>query len=406
MKWLWFAYQNVLRNRRRSLMIILIIAISSAAILLSNGFALYTYDNLREGSALGSGHVVIAHSDYFDKEEETPMEYGLPGYKGIEQQIEPDERIRMAIPRLQFSGLISNGDKSMIFIGMGLDPERQFNIVDTPMEVLAGNILTTRHAPDALPQVMLAKDLAKQLHTDIGAVLTLLTTTADGALNALDVQVQGIFPTGSPEMDKRLLWVALPTAQELIMTDKVSTLSVYLHETDQTDAMWAVLAKQYPNLAMQPWWEQAFFYFKVKALYNIIFGVMGIIILLIVFFTITNTLSMTIVERTRETGTLLALGTLPRQIMRNFALEAFLIGLAGAVLGMFIAGATSITLSIVDIQMPPPPGSTEGYPLYIHFSLWLYGITTVLVVFLSIGAALLTSRKAARKPIVEALAHV
>jgi putative ABC transport system permease protein len=406
MKWLWFAYKNVLRNRRRSLMTILIVAVGAASVLISSGFALYTYEGLREGSALQYGHVVIAHPDYFDKEEETPMEYGLANYDEIKQRIEADERIRMALPHLQFSGLCSNGDKSVIFLGTGVDPDGEFDIKGPTMMVLTGNILTTQPTPDADPQVMLAKDLAKQLNADIGHSLTLLTTTKDGALNALDVQVQGTFTVGVPEMDKRLLFVALPTAQELIMTNKISTLSVYLHETDQTATLQAVLAAQYPNLAMQPWWEQAFFYFKVKALYNIIFGVMGVIMSLVVFFTIINTLSMTVIERTRETGTLLALGTLPRQIMRNFVLEALLIGLAGALLGMLIAGSTSITLSIVDVQMPPPPGSSEGYPLYIYFSPWLYGITTLVVIFLGIGAALLTSRKAAKKPIVEALAHV
>ncbi|TGN99776.1 hypothetical protein PN36_33555, partial [Candidatus Thiomargarita nelsonii] len=71
MKWLWFAYKNVIRNRRRSLMTIIITAVGTASILISSGFALYTYDSLREMSARESGHVVIAHSKYFNREEES-----------------------------------------------------------------------------------------------------------------------------------------------------------------------------------------------------------------------------------------------------------------------------------------------------------------------------------------------
>jgi putative ABC transport system permease protein len=406
MKWLWFAYKNVIRNRRRSLMTVLIIAVGAASVLIASGFALYTYDGLREGSVLQSGNVVIAHSDYFDKEEEKPMEYGLANYEDIKQRIEQDERIRIAIPHLQFSGLISNGDKTVIFMGTGVEPEAEFDIKGPLMSVLTGNVLTTQTSIEAEPQVMLAKDLAKQLNADIGHSLTLLTTTKDSALNAVDVQVQGIFTTGVPDVDKRMLLVAFPTAQELILTQKVSTLSVYLHDTEQTATLQAELAQQYPNLAMQPWWEQAFLYFQVKALYNIIFGVMGVIMSLVIFFTITNTLSMTVIERTRETGTLLALGTLPRQIIRNFVLEALLIGLAGAILGMLFAGSTTIALEILEVQMPPPPGSSEGYPLSLYFSAWIYSITTLVVIILGIIAALITSRKAAKKPIVEALIHV
>ncbi|KHD04779.2 hypothetical protein PN36_23620 [Candidatus Thiomargarita nelsonii] len=404
MKWLGFAYKNVIRNRRRSLMTIIITAVGTASILISSGFALYTYDSLREMSARESGHVVIAHSKYFNREEESPMEYGLSNHETLKEAIEQDERIRMAIPRLQFSGLITNGDKSVIFTGTGVEPEREFDVKGPFLNVLTGKILSTELTPD--PQVMLAKNLAKQLNADIGSSLTLLTTTTDGVLNALDVQVQGTFSIGVPELDKRLLFVALPTAQELLVTNKVSTLSVYLYETEETAKIEAILAKQYPELAMQPWWEQAYFYFKVKDLYNRIFGILGAMILLIVFFAVTNTLSMTVVERTRETGTLLALGTLPRQIVRNFVLEGMIMGIAGALLGILFAAGTSISLFFIDIQMPPPPGRSETYPLYIYMSTWLYSLTTLAVIILCIGAAWLTSHKAANKQIVEALGHV
>jgi len=405
MKWLWFAYKNVIRNRRRSLMTVLITAVGTASVLISIGFALYTYDSLREMSARESGHIVIAHPDYFDKEEETPMEYGLANNETLRQRIEKDERVRMAIPRLQFSGLITNGDKSVIFSGTGVDEEVEFYVKGPFLKVLSGKILTTQSAT-AEPQVMLAKNLAKQLNAKIGSSLTLLTTTTDGVLNALDVQVQGIFSIGVPELDKRMLLVALPTAQELIVTNKVSTLSVYLYETEQTAILLAEIAEQYSNFGIQAWWQQAYFYFKVKALYNRIFGVLGVMILLIVFFAVTNTLSMTIVERTRETGTLLALGTLPRQIVRNFVLEALIIGIAGTLLGMLFAASASFGVIFMDIQMPPPPGRSEAYPLYIYASTWLYSITTLIVITLCIGAAWISSRKAANKPIVEALSHV
>ncbi len=406
MKWLWFAYKNVIRNRHRSLMTVLITAVGTASVLISIGFALYTYDSLREMSARESGHIIIAHSDYFDKEEETPMEYGLANYKKLRQNLEQDERVRTAIPRLQFSGLITNGDKSVIFSGTGVDEEKEFDVKGPFLKVLSGKILTRQSSATDEPQVMLAKNLAKQLNAKIGSSLTLLTTTTDGVLNALDVQVQGIFSIGVPELDKRMLLVALPTAQELLVTNKVSTLSVYLYETAQTANLLAKIAKQYPNYSIQAWWQQAYFYFKVKALYNRIFGVLGVMILLIVFFAVTNTLSMTIVERTRETGTLLALGTLPRQIVRNFILEALIIGIAGTLLGMLFAASTSFAVIFMDIQMPPPPGRSETYPLYIYASTWLYSITTLIVITLSIGAAWLSSRKAANKPIVEALSHV
>ena len=454
MKWLWFAYKNIMRNLRRSLITMLIIAVGTASVLITSGFILYIYDSLQEINVRDLGHVIIAHKDYFDKEEETPLQYGLADHKNLMQQIEQqNEEIDRVIPRLQFSGLITNGNKSVIFTGTGIEPEGEFYVKASTLKMLTGKILTTQSSDaitippnisltsediakkdkkidkglllhnnldnssvefdkaeknvlSSVPQVMLTKDLAKQLNAKVNSLLTLLATTKEGVLNALDVRVQGIFTVGIPEIEKNLLLVTLSTAQELLITDKVSTLSIYLYETKNTATQLAALTQQYPKLAIQPWWKQAFLYFKIKVFYSSIFGIFGVMVFLIVFFAVTNTLSMMVIERTYEIGTLLALGTFPWQIIRNFILEALLIGIAGTLLGMLIAASVSISLFFLDIQMLTPFKQLDGYPLYIYMSSWLYGITTLSVIMLCIGAAWLTSRTAAGKPIVESLVHI
>ena len=121
MKSLLLAWHNVMRNRRRSLVTILIATLGTASILVAGGFALYTYESLREGSAREVGHVTIAHKDYFEKDEETPLQLGLEGYGGLVRTLEQDPRVRRVLPRVSLSGLVSNGDKSMIFMGIGAD---------------------------------------------------------------------------------------------------------------------------------------------------------------------------------------------------------------------------------------------------------------------------------------------
>ena len=115
---------------------------------------------------------------------------------------------------------------------------------------------------------------------------------------------------------------------------------------------------------------------------------------------------MSVVERTREIGTLAAIGCYPRQIVRNFILEAFVIALVGAVLGVLIAGLTSVGLYLVEVQMPPPPGRSEGYPLYVYFSPVLALITTLVLMIICCSAAWLAAYKGANLPITEALTHV
>ena len=406
MKWLIFACKNVLRNRRRAAITVLITAVGTGAVLIGGGFALFTFESLEEMSARDTGHVIIAQRNFFTQEEETPMALGLSDYAALATGIERDPRIRSALPRVQFTGLISNGDKSTVFFGTGVDPRGEFAVKGPFLKILSGSILSAKAQSGSDPDVLLGKDLARQLKAQVGSSLTLLSTTTENGLNAQDVRVRGIFTVGVPDIDKRVVLTSLDTAQRLLLTDKASTLSVYLWDTQLTAGVRADLEKQHPELDMQSWWEQAYYYFAVRDLYQRIFGLLGVVIILMVAFAVWNTLAMTVVERTREIGTLRAMGTLPAQVVRNFLLEAAVIGVSGTLLGMLIAGGTTIFLALAEIQMPPPPGQSDGYPLSINTSFALYLATSLAVVTLCIAAAWFASGSAARKPIVEALAHV
>jgi putative ABC transport system permease protein len=218
--------------------------------------------------------------------------------------------------------------------------------------------------------------------------------------------VVGIFSVGIPEADKRMIYTHVNTAQDLLVTDKVSTLSLFLFDTPQTPAKLVELAQRYPELARKAWWDLAAFYTAVKALYNRLFGVMGAIMAILVFFSVSNTMSMSVVERTRETGTLAALGTYRRELVRNFSLEALAIGTLGVLAGMLFAALLSFGLQFADVQMPPPPGRSDGYPLHILISLPLYLYVSLAVLATCVIAAYFAALRGVKKPIVEALAHV
>ena len=333
------------------------------------------------------------------------MELGLADHAALQKALIVDSRVRAVLPRLQFSGLISNGDKSSIFLGTGIDPA-EFTVKGPFMQLLAGKTLSRLPDPAAEPELILGKELAREMGAAPGSSLTLLATTTEGALNAVDVQVRGIVSTGVPEVDQRLAYVHTGTAQALLVTPRVSTLSVFLYETADTAALQAELAARHPELGVKPWWELAFYYKAVRALYDRLFGVLGAILMVLVFFAVANTMSMAVLERTRETGTLAALGSYPSELVRNFVLEALVIGTAAVALGMLLAGSLSLLLNCVDVQMPPPPGRTQGYPLLIVVSPVVYAAVAALVLITCVAAAFGAARRGVRRPIVEALAHV
>jgi putative ABC transport system permease protein len=400
--WLKFALQNTLRNRRRSLVTVSIAALGTAGILLAGGFALYTYESLAEAAARESGHLVLGKPEQFSRDEETPLQHGLDHADVLSTQLLSDPAVRTVLPRVEFSGLISNGDKSIVMIGLGVQPDAEFSVKGPFLTIKEGEVLGSGAKE---PEVMLGEALARNLKAKPGSSLTLLASTTEGALNALDVRVKAVFATGVPEIDKRLLYTDIATAQKLLATHKVSSLGLFLSRMDQTHSAQARLAATYPSLKVLTWQDQAYFYKAVRDLYNRIFGALGLIIAVIVVFVVTNAMSMSIIERTREIGTLRALGTLPNQLLRSLSLEGMLLGGVGALAGAVVALAISMMLYVVEIQMPPPPGRSLGYPLYVNVDAQLYLATITAMVLLTMTASAWVARKTVNMAVVDALAH-
>lgn len=408
------AWLNLLRNSRRSILSMLIISIAVFALTTAGGFGLYTYDSLQESTARDTGHLTLSQPGYFEKEEETPLANGLSDSATIIPQIMKYEQVRGVQPRIYFTGLISNGSKSTIFMGSGVN-EKEFDMKGPFLDVKQGKTLSNVNASrydSSEPEIMLGSDLANNLKVKVGDWVTLLTTTSEGALNAYDFKVQGTYSTGVPELDKRQLYIHINSAQDLLVTDKISTLSVFLFDTLQTANLQQQISTALSNLTLTdhiqitPWQERAFFYYKVKSLYDIIFAVMGAVMALVVFVALFNTMTMSVTERTREIGTLSALGSYPNEIIRSFIHEAGLLALIGAIIGGFASAAATLFLMLVDIQMPPPPGRSEGYPLNIYLSFELLSYATIGVLLVCISAAYLSARKGVKKPITEALIYV
>lgn len=409
-KWLSMALKNAMRNRRRSLVTVAITATGTAAALLGGGFALYTYQSLAQASARDTGHLVVAAPGQFDGIDNLPLEHGLEQAEAVTQQLLARPDVKRVLPRLQFSGLISNGDKSEIFLGTGVDATQEFVVKGPFMKREAGELLDAQAAgADAkgAPGIVIGKGLAKILNVQPGSALTLMSTTVNGALSAADVTVTGVVSTGIADIDKRLAMVDLSTAQTLLQTKKISTLSVYLNDLELADATAAQLRAQHgATLEVRTWLEQAVFYQSVKSLYDRIFGFLGVIVLVIVLFSVTNTLAMAVLERTREIGTLRAMGATPGEVMRVFTLEGMALGTGGALAGMALAGGIALFLLVAGVQMPPPPGRTDGYPLAVAVSVPMYAGAVLLVALLSAGASWFISRRAAHQSVVEALSHV
>jgi predicted lysophospholipase L1 biosynthesis ABC-type transport system permease subunit len=125
---------------------------------------------------------------------------------------------------------------------------------------------------------------------------------------------------------------------------------------------------------------------------------------------IANTMLMSVFERTREIGTLMALGTTPREILALFLTESALIGAAGGLFGSAIGGSVVKVLAVVGIQPPSSVGNVLDLPLgttiYAHFSWGTLSMFFSLALIVAMLSALYPAFLASRQEPVEALRHV
>jgi len=259
-------------------------------------------------------------------------------------------------------------------------------------------------------EALIGKGLAKSMGVNVGDGLTVLAMTADGALNGVDVQIVGITGTGVAELDARSLRISLKSAQRLLQSDRVTNLVVGLDSTDNTDKVAAALTPRLNGLpqqmALKKWIDLATYYKQVSTMFNGIFLFMGVIVFFMVLMSSVNTLLMSMFERTREIGTMLAMGTPRAWIVALFMLEATLLGVMGAIVGVIGGNLLGVLLNSSGLHMPPPPGYTVAIAFKVlHVPAQMIGSSLLVIVSLAF-ASILPAVRASRLQIAEALSHV
>ena len=152
-----------------------------------------------------------------------------------------------------------------------------------------------------------------------------------------------------------------------------------------------------------PWLDLADFYRKTVELFTRQVAVVKFIIAVIIVLSISNTLTMSVMERTSEIGTSMALGMRRGRILRQFVFEGMVIGMLGGTAGVVIGLALAWSISSVGIPMPPPPGMARGFTAEIHVGVALLRDALLIALGTTLVASLLPAIRASRLNIVDAL---
>jgi len=395
------ATRNLRRNTKRTLVAVLTVSGGVVAFLLAGGFIDWILLNMREGTIHSQlGHIQIVRRSYFEIGIADPYHFLLPSNSQEQATVSATPGLRTLSSRLAFSGLLSLNEGTVPFIGEGIDPELE-RPISSRINIISGHDLTDRKER----AVLLGEGLAKSIGAMAGDTVVLLATAANGSATAVEVVVAGVFSTYSKEFDDNALRLPLDIARKLMRVDGATSWVVLLDDTDKTKSAVSFLSAGLPSEQFEvvPWNKLADFYNKTAVLFSKQVEVVKLIIGLIVILTISNTQTMSVLERTTEIGTSLAIGLRNSVIMQIFLLEGVLIGVGGGVFGVALGYLLAALISAVGIPMPPPPGMAHGYTGEILVSLPLALDAIVLALTTTLLASLMPAWRASRMNIVDAL---
>ncbi len=411
MKWIKLAFRNILRNKRRSFVTMIAIGVGFAAISLYYGYIHNVYAELKIAAIQGEGlgHLRINKSGWKEKGKLEPEKYmfSREETEKIIKLVGEEKEIRLVTPQIQLTGMVTNGASSTVFIAQGVIPKDDKAVQGSWGKYFMVN--GQKLSDDKQYGVEMAIDLAKYLNFKPGSEGVVMSPTLSGQMNAMDIQVSGVYDTANDMSNDKFMRFNFYFAQSLLNTQSAERMVVLLKDLDDTEKMQTLLLKKLNaagiDCEIKTWMELSMIYSKIKSYLDTIFMFLFSIVLVIVVMTTVNTMGMTIMERTKEIGTLRALGLKFRGVSLLFALEGAFLGFFGSVVGMIIH---AIVWAAIKISPPhyTPPGFSISVPLYVDMVPLMLISLMVSLVLLSMFAAIIPARGAARKNIVDALGHV
>jgi putative ABC transport system permease protein len=323
------AARNVLRNARRSAITVLAISVGMVALLFLWAFIDGVNGQMIDNSTRYlSGHLQVHLKGYHDDQ-------SLDRMLGDAAQVVP--RVAQVAPaaavsrRLEGSALASLADKSRGVRVLGVDPQAEGRVTTLDRTIEEGRFLQ----PGDRDAVVVGSRIAEALGAKVGSELVLVTQASDGSVGAARYRIQGIFRTRMDMLDGSYVLMTLPAAQDLYATgESVTTVVARLPDRAQVPAVKAQLqALLGPGIEVLDWAQLLPSVVQSVAFHEVTGYVLLLVLFVVVAVGITNTVLMAVMERTREFGVMMALGTTQAQLTRVVFFEACLLGLAGLLLG-------------------------------------------------------------------------
>lgn len=396
------ASRNIWRSKKRSLIIIAAVSIG----LWAGIFIMAFYNGMIEqriNAAIAGelSHIQLHHPE-FRKDYE--IKYYLPKGRKILEKIKNDSNVKAATGRIIIKGMIASASGSSGININGVMPEQEESVTNLKGKLIKGNYFNTKKENE----ILLSEKLRKKLKLNLNKKTILTFQDMDGNLASAAFRITGIYKTINSPYDDANVFVNITDVDSLAgIPNAINEIAVLLHSSQSVPEIQKKLSSQFPKTEIKNWMEiSPELGLTVSVGDQMVYIFMGIILLALAFGII-NTMMMSVLERTREIGMLLALGMNKFKIFLMILLETFFLILAGCPIGISLAFATiGITQRTgINFSQFTEVYSSFGYSPIIYPSLtWnQFGNIVVLILLTALFSALFPARRALKLKPAETL---
>ncbi len=402
------ALRNVLRNRRRSLITFAAIFLSIVATLSLRGLANGMGSAMQSAVVLGqTGAVQVHRTGYLKSTGGSSLDLDLPADAGFLDKIRSVPGVRAVSARIVFGGMVNANDTTSPALFSALDPAGELRVCPQRDHIATQGRAFTEGEREA---AVLTPELVRTLGLKLGQKAALLTNDKEGSLSAVDLSVVGVYgQDGLPLPEKKIGFVPLAMAQELLhmhgrATEIAVAVDVAVDDLKMLDGVKAAIAAAVgPDYEVSTWSELVPFVKDGIASWRFMSNLFTAIFLVVALLGIVNTMLMSVLERTREIGTMMALGVRRRSILGLFLLEATVLGCLSGLLGASLGSALVFRIGKTGLHFHMGTSSLHVHPFV---DLGFFVVALVLATAGAVLAAIWPALRASRLRPVTALASV
>ena len=390
------AWASLLRRRARSVLVVLMIGCSLWGLLFMEGI----YDGMTEqmiNNAIrsDSGHLSIFGKGY---RLDPDLSRQVENVAAIDAFLAADRRVVTYVTRLKQDGLVATAHYSRGIMIFGIDPAAEEKHGHLSGYLRQGMFSFGSRSRGAIIGIK----LADKLQVRIGSKVILSAQDSHGEVSAMPLKVTGILKTNNMALDENAVFISVTKARQLLaMDDGVSQVAIILHDEEQAADMQQDLHRNFPHLDILRWDELYPALMQSRVMMEGFNLVISLLIFCVAALGIFGVMLVSVLERLREFGIMLALGTSFRQVRNIIIAESFFLGFVGFAFGGLIGWATLAYFKVygLDLSMFSDAFDEFGMDAVTHavirpdyFIIAL--VAVILAVFLSVLIPLRVLKKA------------